>query len=167
MGLLARLRYTAKMKVYKKPDLARNEFSTIYGIWNSVYPSQAAFSNESGFEEYLGKAGNPTHYCAFFDNALVGWLMTFDREDKRWFTVLVTPESQGLGVGRELLKKVKKDELEINGWILEEDHYVTSSGNSYKSPRAFYLKNGFEITRESSESRGMNFTKIYWAAERV
>lgn len=155
------------MEIVKKLNLTKNDFGSIYRIWNSVYPSQVAFSTEIEFEEYLNKAGEPIHYCALRKNLLVGWLMTFDRGNERWFTLLICKNSQNLGIGKELLKKIKEDEIEINGWILEDEHYQTRSGEYYRPPQEFYLKNGFQVTRDSRESRGIKLTRIHWKLENL
>lgn len=151
------------MKIEIIKDLSNSDLSQIYNIWNSVYPTQAVFMTENDFRVYLDKTSDKTHFI-FRNNALTidGWLMTFTRDDNRYFVLLVSENNQGKGIGTTLIKEMKKIEGRVAGWIVELDTYLKLDGSLYHSPISFYKKLGFSITKEKSDSNGFSTIKIIW-----
>jgi GNAT superfamily N-acetyltransferase len=72
-----------------------------------------------------------------------GWLMTFLREGKRNFALLVSDAKQGRGIGTALVKEMQKNETDVLGWIILSNDYVKTDGSVYFSPADFYKKSGF------------------------
>ena len=78
-------------------------------------------------------------------NRIVGWFADFNRDNARWFAMLLDDSIQGKGVGSQLLTQVKSRYDDISGWVIDHSNDARLDGKSYISPVNFYLKNGFEI----------------------
>ena len=159
------------MKLTKTENLTENQKTKISEIWNAEYPISLRFSEENNFEKYLSKLQNCVHYVlnddfvSDFDeeNALVAWLCVFTRENERWFAMLVNGNYQKQGIGKLLLDNAKKDESELNGWIIDNNESKKENNMPYLSPIGFYLKNNFEIlTNIRLENEQISAVKILW-----
>jgi GNAT superfamily N-acetyltransferase len=151
------------MEIEISKTISNSDQSKIYHIWNVVYPTQVAFIKKNDFEAYLEKAGYKTHYIIRGNNYSVsGWLMTFNRDDERYFVLLVNENMQGNGIGTALINEMKKIENKIAGWIVESDSYFKSDGSLYHSPMSFYKNLGFTMTNEINNKNDFSTTKIIW-----
>lgn len=69
----------------------------------------------------------------------------------------------GQGLGTKILKQVKENEIELNGWVIDHNRDKKSNGEFYKSPLNFYLKNGFKkLSRNRLELYKISAVKIKW-----
>lgn len=134
----------------------------IFDIWNLVYPAQVTFPTIEKFEAYLSRATDSRNFICFNDSKRVsGWLMTFSREGQRNFVMLVSQDSQGRGIGRELLETLKRSESQsVVGWAVESEKYLRRDKSPYRSPIYFYRENGFEITNQRQQHQDLEVTKI-------
>lgn len=115
----------------------------------------------------MNRISNPLHFLLLNeDGELKGWLMTFTRQDERWFSVIVDGKEKQNGFGTRLLEELKKSEDEISGWAIEHDNYQKNDGENYRSPIGFYQKNGFAILSEMRlEKEDYYAVKIKWTKE--
>jgi GNAT superfamily N-acetyltransferase len=155
------------MKLETKNILSDAQKVIITGLWNTEYPKQLNFNGVTGFEEFLNRISNPLHFLLLNeDGELKGWLMTFTRQDERWFSVIVDGKEKQKGFGTRLLEELKKSEDEISGWAIEHDNYLKNDGENYRSPIGFYQKNGFAILSEMRlEKEDYYAVKIKWTKE--
>ena len=155
------------MRIKTVKILSNKQKEIITQLWNAEYPEQLNFSGVTGFEEFLKSVSNPTHFLLIDENeSLKGWLMTFTRENERWFSVIVDGKVKQKGFGTQLLNELKRNETEINGWAVEHENYLKNNGENYRSPIGFYKKNGFTILPEVRlEKQNYYCIKIKWINE--
>ena len=87
-------------------------------------------------------------YGAFEDNILKGLIAT-DRRKRHISLFFVDKDSQGKGIGKELMKVV------INN---NENSYITVNSSRYGVP--IYEKLGFVKMEEEKEQKGLKFTPM-------
>ncbi|NER12033.1 GNAT family N-acetyltransferase [Leptobacterium flavescens] len=115
-------------------------------LWNKEYPVKLRLETFNDLENYLSELEDPHHILLIdADKELKGWYVDFSREDERWFAMILNSELQGKGLGSKLLKMAMDRETELNGWVIDHEKDLKQNGKPYRSPIAFYLKNGFEI----------------------
>lgn len=155
---------SGSVTVLTSEEVNRDIKEEIFRLWNSEYPANLSYPTEADFDEQLLQWRNKRHYLALDANEhFLGWLMTFDRDEERWFSIIVKPGNQLKGVGRFLLSALKKQESPVNGWILDSDQFHKANGQPYPSPRKFYEKNGLQVLDDVRfEKKGLLFTKIRW-----
>ncbi len=135
----------------------------ILRIWNNVYPVQVIFREAPEFHAYLDKAADAKHFIKRDDHlSVIAWLMTFNRDEKRYFVMLVSDDMQQRGIGKELVMAMKKAENNVSGWVVDSDHYQKADGKTYLSPMIFYKKLGFEITDKSMTRDDFVVRMITW-----
>lgn len=152
------------MRIETTKNLSNEQKETITQLWNAEYPEQLNFSGVTGFEEFLQSVSNPLHFLLLSENEeLKGWLMTFTRENERWFSIIVDGKEKQKGYGTQLLDELKRNENEICGWAIEHNNYLKKNGESYRSPIGFYQKKGFEILIDVRlEKEDFSAVKIKW-----
>jgi ribosomal protein S18 acetylase RimI-like enzyme len=132
-------------------------------MWNREYPAQLTFSDITGLERYLAALGNVSHFVLYSPQGdMKGWAALFDREDERWFAIILDRDVQRLGWGSQLLARLQQQYTTLCGWVTDHNMYVRQDGTPYPSPVAFYLKNGFAVTAERLRVEQMNAVKIIW-----
>ena len=155
------------MEIFETSYLTKAQITDILNLWNSEYPAQIAYSEGRDFENFVAGLMNARHFIIPGENQYVeGWLCVFERNGADWFSMIVSYANQGKGYGSALLTKAKENIKILNGWAIDHNRDVKSSGEPYKSPLEFYTKNGFEIvTNERLENNGVSTVKILWRAE--
>lgn len=134
------------MKTRKTDILDGKQKTAVLTLWNNEYPSQLAYPDVDAFNEYLDNLIKPVHYLLTSkENLIVGWAFTFERENNRWFAIIVDSRIQRKGYGSMLLSSLKADNPTLFGWVTDHDKYVKADGSKYMSPLNFYLKNGFTL----------------------
>ena len=71
--------------------------------------------------------------------------MIFEHTNQIRFSIIVSKEHQGKGLGKLLLDHLKATHDEFFGWIIDHNNDLKSDGGNYTSPLPFYLQQGFEI----------------------
>lgn len=140
------------MEILVTHKLNLEQKSAILNLWNGEYPENLVFKSASELDNYLKNLLNPTHYFLHNSNKIVGWAFTFERENEKWFAIIVSEKYQKKGFGKKLLDKLQLAEPILNGWVIDNNLSKKNNGEFYKSPLQFYLKNGFEITNERIET---------------
>lgn len=152
------------MKIETQKSLSEIQKEVITQLWNTEYPQQLSFGNVDDFDKFLNSVSDKTHYLLIDENTQIkGWLMTFTRQDERWFSVIVDSSEKQKGYGTQLLEVIKNAENEINGWVVEHDNYLKNNGEIYQSPLGFYEKKGFEILHDVRWlTKNLSTVKIRW-----
>lgn len=98
------------------------------------------------------------------DKSIVkGWYFEFDRDNARWFAMLLDQSIKNKGWGSRMLAKAKSTAKELSGWVIDHDRYHKANGETYKSPLGFYIKNGFKIVNDQRlETHKISAVKIIW-----
>lgn len=153
------------MKIEITKKIKEENIKQIYSTWNSVYPLQANFKSMADFKIYLEKAVDQRHYVFRNNNGVInGWLMTFNRDNKRNFVLLVNEDKQNNGIGTCLVEEMQKIETEVVGWVVVSDAYLKANGSNYRSPINFYKKHNFYVTDERCDTNNLLTVRIAWSA---
>lgn len=152
------------IKIKTTNSLDNSQIKVIFELWNAEYPKNLTHKNLSDFENYLNALTNQHHILLIDKNdAIKGWYFDFNRNDEKWFAMILATEIQGKGFGTLLLNEAKKRESVLNGWVIDKTDYLKQNGNCYKSPIPFYLKNGFQLLPEIRlELEHLSAVKITW-----
>jgi GNAT superfamily N-acetyltransferase len=151
------------MEIKLVDSLSQDHKAQIVKLWNAEYPAGLAYESMDGFEEYLSKTGNPLHYLVEEEHQLIGWMATFERENERWFSIILDSKHQNKGLGKRLINEAKKEVQSLSGWVVDHNKADKLNGESYLSPLAFYLKNGFKVLDDIRlETEKISAVKIQW-----
>jgi len=152
------------MNIVEKGILSLEEKLVLRELWNNEYSVRLHLKTIEDFELYLAGLSNTKHYLLFDDlDKIIGWTFTFLRENENWFAIILDNQIQGKGNGSLLINELKKNNDILNGWVTDHENEVKQNKEIYKSPMAFYLKNGFTILPETRiENEKMSAVKINW-----
>jgi GNAT superfamily N-acetyltransferase len=154
------------LQIYRTVHLDKGARQQLLQLWNAEYPAKLAYNSLLEFEGYLEELSCPTHFLLTNDSTLIhGWAFTFEREDRKWFGVILSGAVQGQGWGRKMLEALKQSEKELNGWVIDHNNERKINGQSYTSPLKFYEKLGFEVVKDVRlELDKISAVKIRWVA---
>ncbi|WP_311561311.1 N-acetyltransferase [Prevotella bivia] len=149
------------LELQQKSLLSEEEKKVLLSLWNGEYPIIISHSSLQSFNHYLDSLENVTHYLLMdlSHNIIKGWAFTFDRDNLRWFAIILSPTIQKKGIGRAMLKFLITKEKPLNAWVIDQDRYMKSNGQPYLSPLSFYLKLGCEVSKEEVSKSG-NFSVV-------
>ena len=152
------------MKIITTNNLDNQQKKVIYELWNAEYPKNLTHPNLIDFENYLNALTNQHHNLLIDKYGIIkGWYFDFDRNNEKWFAMILASEIQGKGFGTLLLNEAKKRESVLNGWVIDKTNYLKQSCDRYKSPIYFYIKNGFHKLPEIRlELTHLSAIKIQW-----
>ena len=155
------------MKIVQKEILSVAEKEVLRELWNNEYPSRLYLETKEDFDLYLNGLSNTDHYLLIDDlNKIVGWAFTFLREEEDWFAIILNDEIQGKGNGSLLINEIKKNNSNLNGWVIDQENQVKQNKEFYKSPMLFYIKNGFRICSDIRiENEKLSAVKINWKSQ--
>jgi len=152
------------MKFISSPILSQKHKNEIVELWNKEYPEKLCFPSLADFEVYLSELNDQAHILMLDrKNTVCGWYFDFLRDNERWFTLIIDSCFQGNSYGSAILDRAKAGASELNGWIVDHNNYKKKSREVYRSPVAFYLKNGF-VKMENSrlDSEKIAAVKMKW-----
>lgn len=152
------------MKIITTNSLDNSQIKVVFELWNAEYPKNLTHKCLSDFENYLNVLANQHHILLIDKNdAIKGWYFNFNRNNEKWFAMILATEIHGKGFGTLLLNEAKKRESILNGWVIEKTDYLKQNGDFYISPVPFYLKNGFQLLPEIRlELEHLSAVKITW-----
>ncbi|HQU84552.1 MAG TPA: GNAT family N-acetyltransferase [Pyrinomonadaceae bacterium] len=152
------------MKIFETKELTAAQKKHVVEMWNNEYPANIAYSDVSGFDEYLNGFHTKRHFLAIDENGeIVGWALIFDRDDVLWFAIIIDGKAQGKGLGVKLIETLQSAEKRLFGWVIDNDESVKSNGEKYRSPLGFYRKLGFKVHHHEKYLKGgISGVKIEW-----
>ena len=157
---------SALMFLYQK-ELTVKQLKKIFLLWNNEYPISFHFDRWENLKNYFNAYDDLHHILYVNGNSIEGWWCDFNRDNERWFTILVSSSFQKKGIRRSLVERGKESSECINGWVIEAIKLPKKGGNLYRSPLSFYLKMGFEKTSTYSKTNsGIKTVKIQWKSKR-
>ena len=151
------------MKIVKCSELNSQQKASVLYLWNREFPIQLNLTPE-GFDHYLKSSTGQQHFLILDDaNEIIGWAYTFDREEDRWFSILINSLYQKLGFGTMLINLLKEKETKLAGWVIDHPNDTKKNGDAYESPLKFYLKNDFIVCPDiRSRDEKISAVKIEW-----
>jgi len=142
--------------------LSTEEYQQIFHLWNSEYPIGISYPDLAAFLEFLSPLGDKKHYLIKESEKISAWLLSFDRNGGRWFSIIVGPKHQKKGMGNHLLQYVMQREQNLQGWVVDHERDIKTDGSPYPSPLDFYLKLGFRVVPDVRfEKQGISCVKIH------
>lgn len=145
------------MKLQEKKTLEEQERKLLLQLWNDEYPIIISHSSLQSFNRYLDSLENVVHYLLIDlskNDIIKGWAFTFDRDNLRWFAIILSPTIQKKGIGRIILKYLISKEKHLRAWVIDNDRYVKSNGQPYIPPLSFYTKLGCNISKKDTSTSG-------------
>jgi len=148
-------------------SLSPKEKHAVFELWNQEYPKDLSYATMGELDYYIAGLENLHHTLVKDEqNNTLGWYITFKRENEVWFAMILDTSIQGKGIGSNLLEKAKKLNKTLNGWVIDSAEYLKNEGHKYSSPLGFYLKNDFNILKETRlELPKISAVKIIWTAD--
>lgn len=152
------------MKIIHKEDLSLEDKKSLMQLWNTEYPENLNYETIHDFDLYLNGLSDAKHYLLIDDqNKIKGWVFTFLRNNEDWFAILIDSQIQGTGKGSLLIEELKKNNDNLNGWVIDHENGIKQNKEPYKSPLLFYLKNGFTVCSDTRiENEKIAAVKINW-----
>ena len=152
------------MKYLNTTILNKTQKSQIKDLWNKEYPISIKHQTQEDFENYLSNLTDQYHILIENENSEIkAWYFDFERDEERWFAMIVGSEIQGKGYGAGLINKGKIKNSVLNGWVINSSDYIKENAEEYKSPVEFYQKMGFQIFPEVKlETKVLKTIKIKW-----
>lgn len=156
------------LKILETTELNEQVKKQLFDLWNNEYPEKLCYTNLIDFDDYLQNLSNLTHYLLTDAESLVlGWALTFDRENEKWFAIILSEKIKRKGLGQKIIGKLKQVNHVLNGWVIDHDHDKKTNGQAYISPLKFYVKCGFETISEARlELDIISAVKIQWTDRR-
>ena len=157
------------MEIIKTKIISETQFEQISQMWNAEFPVVL----KDRFSKLLENVENYHHYFIEIENQILAWAADFEKDSELRFSIIVRDDQQGKGFGTLLVNRLKRDLGEFYGWVIDQEEYIKQNGTLYKSPLAFYRKNGFEVLDEIRSGSEIikavkikNPVKIYAQTER-
>ena len=154
------------MNIIEQAELSAEQKARIVELWNAEYPLSIGYSEVSGFDDYLNNLGDKKHFLLMdLADKVVGWALLFERENAKWFAIIIDGNSQGQGFGAKLIDALKATENRFFGWVIDDDDNLKSNGEKYRSPLGFYKKLGFKVhVNDKIVKQQISGVKIEWNA---
>ncbi|WP_289663965.1 hypothetical protein [Flavobacterium panacagri] len=152
------------MKVVHQNSFSEKEKETLWQLRNNEYPVQFGHETFQEFESYCNALVKTENYVLIDSgNVIQGWAYTFLRDSEVWFAIMLNYQIQGKGYGRILLEEIKKNNEDLNGWVIDHENDIKRNNKKYKSPLEFYVLNGFDVLADIRlENEKISAVKINW-----
>jgi hypothetical protein len=133
------------MEIIKTKSLSLIQRDQINALWNSEYPVKL----RDRFSILLEESTWHNHFLIEDSKRLIiAWAVMFEQSQQIRFSIIVSKDHQGKGLGKTLLGQMKLTHNEFYGWVIDHNNDFKLNGENYVSPLPFYLKQGFEIIRD-------------------
>lgn len=152
------------LKIIQPAELNERAKKQVFDLWNTEYPEKLSYRSLTDIEIYFENLSKLKHFLLINDEEVIfGWALTFERENEKWFAIILSEEIKGKGFGRKMLDELKQTERILNGWVIDHNKDKKMNGQNYLSPLRFYEKCGFEvIINERLELDKISAVKIRW-----
>lgn len=130
------------MEIIQTKTLSSVQSEQLNSLWNKEYPLKL----KDRFPILLEGTTWHNHFVIEDSNGLVNaWAVMFEQSQQIRFSIIVSKDHQGKGLGKTLLDQMKLTHNEFYGWVIDHNNDLKLNGENYVSPLPFYLKQGFEI----------------------
>lgn len=130
------------MNINKTKILTDKQKEQINALWNDEYPAKL----KDRFPILLDGVDWYNHYIIEdLNNNAIAWAVDFEKEKQVRFSIIVSSAHKGKGIGGMLIEKLKAENQEFYGWVIDHNDDLKLNGEHYKTPMPFYLNHGFEI----------------------
>ena len=86
------------LKIIQTVVLKEQAINDVLDLWNTEYPEKLSYNDLTDFESYLQNLSNLTHFLLTNDeNKILGWALTFNRENEKWFAIILSEKIIGKG----------------------------------------------------------------------
>jgi len=155
---------TENFKIIRTNELNEQVKQQVFDLWNNEYPEKLSYNSLGEFDNYLQNLTKLNHFLLTIDSDLIlGWALTFERKNEKWFAIILSEKIKGKGFGRKMLKELKEEEQFLNGWVIDHNNDKKKNGLTYVSPLKFYEKCGFDIQIDNRlELDKISAVKIKW-----
>ncbi|MFC0512813.1 N-acetyltransferase [Mucilaginibacter angelicae] len=152
------------MKIITSTFLTDFQKECAYNLWNNEYPQNLRYNTITEFDDYLNGLQEKKYYLLIDDEGIIAaWAATFERNNEKWFAIIINSAIHGKGHGTAILNEIKKEEQHLVGWVIDHERDSKVNGDKYRSPLTFYIKNQFNILPDSRiESATISAVKIVW-----
>lgn len=152
------------MRVVHQNSFSEKEKETLWQLRNNEYPIQFGHETFQEFDVYMNSISEMENYILIDSkNEIQGWAYTFFRDSEIWFSIILNYQFQGKGYGSILLEEIKKNNQNLNGWVIDHENDFKRNKENYKSPLEFYVSNGFSVLNEIRlENEKISAVKINW-----
>ena len=132
-------------EILKTKSLSEKQSRQINQLWNDEYPLKL----KDRFLMLLDGVDRYNHYIIEDSNKnVIAWAVDFEKDQQIRFSIIVTSAWKGKGLGVLLIDKLKEENDEFYGWVIDHNEDLKSNGDHYQSPIPFYLKHGFDILND-------------------
>ncbi len=155
---------TENFKIIRTNELNEQVKQQVFDLWNNEYPEKLSYNSLGEFDNYFQNLTKLNHFLLTIDTDLIlGWALTFERDNEKWFAIILPEKIKGKGFGRKMLNELKKEEQILNGWVIDHNNDKKKNGLTYVSPLKFYEKCGFDIQTDNRlELDKISAVKIKW-----
>jgi len=134
------------MEITQTTFLSDVQSEQINSLWNSEYPLKL----KDRFPILLEGTTWHNHFLIEDSNrVIIAWAVMFEHTNQIRFSIIVSKEHQGKGLGKLLLDHLKSAQNEFFGWVIDHNNDLKSNGENYISPLPFYLNQGFELVPDA------------------
>lgn len=142
--------------------LTDDDLNQVLELWNKSYPIGICYQDLDELKSFLAPLGQKRHYLIRNGRYIKAWIVSFDRDRSRWFSIIIDEDFQSKGLGKTLLLHVQNSEPELNGWVVDHNNDLKKDGTPYKSPLRFYLKLGFNVDESQRyEKPGISCVRVF------
>ena len=151
------------MQITKTKEITERQWSQINTLWDEEYPVKL----NGRFPILFDGADWYNHYIMEDEhNNVIAWAVDFQKDNQIRFSIIVDTNHKGQGLGGMLIEKLKSENSEFYGWVIDHNDDLKSNGTTYHSPMPFYLKHGFEILPDIRiDSEMIRAVLIKWSSE--
>ncbi len=160
---------TEKFEIIETFELNPQSKQQVFELWNNEYPEKLSYNSLTEFDNYLQNLTKLKHFLLTNEtDDILGWALTFHRDNEKWFAIILSEKIKGNGYGRKMLEKLKQEEPILNAWVIDHNFDKKKNGKIYVSPLPFYKKCGFEIQTDIRlELDKISAVKIKWTKEKT
>ena len=151
------------MKIKKTKILTDKQKDEINTLWNNEYPAHL----KDRFSILLDHADWYNHYIIEdLENNVIAWAVDFKKENQVRFSIIVSQIYKGKGIGGMLIEKLKAENDNFYGWVIDHNNDFKLNGEHYNTPMPFYLKHGFEILNDQRiDNEMIRAVLIKWVSQ--
>ena len=155
------------MEISVQSFLTDAQAQAAYQLWNDEYPGKLQHHSITDFNNYLDNLEHKIFFLLIDQEGILrGWSSIFLRDHERWFAIILSSNVHGKKYGTSLLNEIKKHESYLVGWVIDKEGELKLNGSEYRSPLAFYTKNGFKVIEgQRMESDKISAVKISWQSD--